>query len=163
LWRMNTRRMEAEVVRDSVLALGGSLDLTTGGPPIEHTQGQTVLRRSLYFRQDKERQMMFLSLFDGAKVSECYERKSTVAPQQALALFNSRIAAGQARRIADDYSTQSGSEFVTALFEHVLCREPSDEELAECAAFLAEFKESPEARRQLALVLLNHNDFVTIR
>ena len=107
--------------------------------------------------------MMFLSLFDGAKVSECYERKSTVAPQQALALFNSRIAAGQARRIADDYSTQSGSEFVTALFEHVLCREPSDEELAECAAFLAEFKESPEARRQLALVLLNHNDFVTIR
>ena len=39
LWRMNARRMEAEVVRDSVLALGGSLDLTTGGPPIEHTQG----------------------------------------------------------------------------------------------------------------------------
>ena len=163
LWRMNARRMEAEVVRDSVLSLGGSLDLTTGGPPIEHTQGQTVLRRSLYFRQDKERQMMFLSLFDGAKVSECYERKSTVAPQQALAMFNSRIAAGQARKIANVYSRQGGSEFVMVLFEHVLCREPSDEELAECTAFLAEFKGSAEARRQLALVLLNHNDFVTIR
>ena len=163
LWRMNTRRMEAEVVRDSVLALGGSLDLTTGGPPIEHTQGQAVLRRSLYFRQDKERQMTFLSLFDGAKVSECYERKSTVAPQQALALFNSRIAAGQARKIADVYSKRNGSEFVTALFEHVLCREPSAKELSECTTFLAEFKESAEARRQLALVLLNHNDFVTIR
>ncbi len=101
LWRMNARRMEAEVVRDSVLSLGGSLDLKMGGPPVEHTQGQNVLRRSLYFRQDKERQMTFLSLFDGAKVNECYERKSTVAPQQALAMFNSRMAAGQARKIAE--------------------------------------------------------------
>ena len=163
LWRMNARRMEAEVVRDSVLALGGSLDLTTGGPPVEHTQGQAVLRRSLYFRQDKERQMTFLSLFDGAKVNECYERKSTVAPQQALAMFNSRIASGQARKIADSYASAKGGEFVKALFEHVLCREPTTKELSECTAFLAEFKGSPEARRQLALVILNHNDFVTIR
>lgn len=63
-WRTNVRRMEAEAVRDSVLYLGDSLDVTMGGPPIEHTQGEAVLRRSLYFRQDKERQMTFLSLFD---------------------------------------------------------------------------------------------------
>ena len=163
LWRMNARRMEAEVVRDSVLSLGGSLDLKMGGPPVEHTQGQNVLRRSLYFRQDKERQMTFLSLFDGAKVNECYERKSTVAPQQALAMFNSRIAAGQARKIAETYGALNGSEFVKALFEHVLCREPAPKEQVECTQFLAEFKGSSEARRQLALVLLNHNDFVTIR
>ena len=163
LWRMNARRMEAEVVRDSVLSLGGSLDLKMGGPPVEHTQGQSVLRRSLYFRQDKERQMTFLSLFDGAKVNECYERKSTVAPQQALAMFNSRITAGQARKIAETYGELDGSELVKALFEHVLCREPTSEEQAECTQFLAEFKGSAEARRQLALVLLNHNDFVTIR
>jgi hypothetical protein len=163
LWGMNTRRMEAEVVRDSILSLGGNLDLTMGGPPIAHTQGQTVFRRSLYFRQDKERQMTFLSLFDGAKVNECYERKSTVAPQQALAMFNSQIAAGQARKIAQTHSTLNGSELVKALFEHVLCREPTPKEQTECTQFLAEFKGSAEARRQLALVLLNHNDFVTIR
>lgn len=163
LWRMNARRMEAEVVRDSVLSLGGSLDLTVGGPPISHTQGQTVLRRSMYFRQDKERQMTFLSLFDGAKVNECYQRKSTVAPQQALAMFNSKIAAGQARKIAETYVKVNGSEFVTALFEHVLCREPTSDEQAECIQFLTEFKGSATARHQLALVLLNHNDFVTIR
>jgi len=91
LWRMNPRRMEAEVARDSVLFLGGSLDATMGGPPIDHNQGQTVSRRSRYFRQDKERQMTFLSLFDGAKVNECYRRKATIAPQQALAMFNSQI------------------------------------------------------------------------
>ncbi len=163
LWRMNTRRMEAEAVRDSVLSLGGSLDLAMGGPPIEHTLGQTVLRRSLYFRQDKERQMTFLSLFNGAKVNECYQRKATVAPQQALAMFNSQIAASQARKIAETHGTLTGSEFVKALFEHVLSREPVPKEQVECTQFLAGFKGSAEARRQLALVLLNHNDFVTIR
>ncbi len=163
LWRMNARRMEAEVVRDSVLSLGGSLDLAMGGPPIEHTQGQTVLRRSLYFRQDKERQMTFLSLFDGAKVNECYQRKTTVAPQQALAMFNSQVAAGQARKIAEAHGTLNGSELVKTLFEHVLGREPAPEEHVECTQFLTEFKGSAEARRQLVLVLLNHNDFVTIR
>jgi len=163
LWRMNARRMEAEAVRDSVLSLGGSLDLAMGGPPIEHTLGQTALRRSLYFRQDKERQMTFLSLFNGAKVNECYQRKPTVAPQQALAMFNSQIAASQARKIAETHRTLNGSEFVKALFEHVLSREPAPKEQVECTRFLAEFKGSAEARRQLALVLLNHNDFVTIR
>jgi hypothetical protein len=163
LWRMNARRMQAEVVRDSVLSLGGSLDLTMGGPPIEHTQGQTVLRRSLYFRQDKERQMTFLSLFDGAKVNECYERKTTVAPQQALAMFNSQVAAGQARKIAETHGKLNGSKLVKAMFEHVLGREPAPQELAECTQFLTELRGREEARHQLALVLLNHNDFVTIR
>ena len=163
LWHMNARRMEAEVVRDSVLALSGSLDLTTGGAPIEHTQGQTVLRRSLYFRQDKERQMTFLSLFDGAKVNECYERKATVAPQQALAMFNSKIAAEQAQKIAAIYAAKTGGTLVQALFAHILCREPTPQEQTECTQFLAGFQGSATARQQLALVLLNHNDFVTIR
>lgn len=162
-WRMNTRRMEAEVVRDSILALGKSLDLTMGGPPIEHTQGQKTLRRSLYFRQDKERQMTFLSLFDGAKVNECYERKATVAPQQALAMFNSQIAAGQSQKIAAIYKDHRGTKLVTAMFEHILCRKPTESELAECRLFLEAFQNSPASRSQLALVLLNHNDFVTIR
>lgn len=162
-WRMNTRRMEAEVVRDSVLHLGGSLDVTMGGPPVEHTLGQSVLRRSIYFRQDKERQMTFLSLFDGAKVNECYQRKATVAPQQALAMFNSAIAAQQAKKITDRFAGSSGESYVRNLFEHLLCRPPSADEVAQCTAYLTSFKQGMEARRQLALVLLNHNDFVTIR
>lgn len=163
LWRMNVRRMDAEVVRDSVLYLGGSLDLKSGGPPIEHTSGQTVLRRSVYFRQDKERQMTFLSLFDGAKVNECYQRKATVSPQQALAMFNSRIASQQAGILTKRYVSLGSREYVNALFDHILCRAPTPEERNECTQFLSEFGSSPAARNQLALVLLNHNDFVTIR
>src|SRR5262249_41933583 len=39
LWRMNSRRMEAELVRDSVLHVAGNLDLTMGGPDIPHQLG----------------------------------------------------------------------------------------------------------------------------
>jgi len=163
LWRMNVRRAEAEAVRDSMLHLGGSLDVTMSGPPITHNQGQTVLRRSIYFRQDKERQMIFLSLFDGAKVNECYRRKPTVAPQQALAMYNSRIAATQSQKLAAALPGKSNEEFVTALFEHVLCREPTTSELKECVAFLSEHQDASRARQQLTLVLFNHNDFVTVR
>ena len=162
-WRAHVRRMDAEAVRDSVLALGQSLDEAMGGAPIDHGQGQTVLRRSLYFRQDKERQMTFLSLFDGAKVNECYERKATVVPQQALALFNSQLVADQAKKIADRYAGEEPESFVNLLFRHMLCREATLEERRECVQFLSEFGGSAESRHQLTLVLLNHNDFITIR
>ncbi len=162
-WRQNVRRMEAEVVRDSLLHVGGSLDISPGGPPIDHGQGQKVLRRSVYFRQDKERQMVFLSLFDGAKVSECYRRKTTVAPQQALAMFNSPLAASQSGRIAKQHDILDNKQFVTAVFEQVLGRRPTATEAADCVAFLVDLPDRQRARRQLALVLLNHNDFVTIR
>lgn len=163
LWRMNTRRAEAEAVRDSILHLGGSLDLSTGGPPIDNKQGQSALRRSIFFRHDKERQMTFLSLFDGAKVNECYRRRPTVAPQQALAMYNSPIAAAQSQKIAKAFSQHAGRGFIEALFEHVLCRSPKPAELKECETFLADIPDRNRARQQLTLVLLNHNDFVTIR
>ena len=162
-WRMNTRRAEAEAVRDSMLHLGGSLDLSTGGPPIDNKQGQSVLRRSIFFRHDKERQMTFLSLFDGAKVNECYRRRSTVAPQQALAMYNSPIAAAQSQKIAKAFSQSADPEFIVALFEHILCRPPTPAEQKECGTFLVDIPDRNRARQQLTLVLLNHNDFVTIR
>lgn len=162
-WRMNARRLEAEVVRDSVLHLGGSLDLTPGGSPVPFTQGQSVLRRSIFFQQDKERQMTFLSLFDGANVNECYRRKPTVVPQQALAMYNSEIAANQAEKLAAALPHETSPEFVTAIFKTVLCRPPSAEERSECESFLAQIPDAARGRQHLALVLLNHNDFVTAR
>ena len=162
-WRMNARRAEAEAVRDSILHLGGSLDLATGGPPIDNKQGQKVLRRSIFFRHDKERQMTFLSLFDGAKVNECYRRHPTVAPQQALAMYNSPIAAAQSQKIASTFAPSGAREFIDALFEHILCRPPTPGERKECETFLADIPDRGRARQQLTLVLLNHNDFVTIR
>ena len=83
---MPTRRLEAELVRDQIFFVAGRLDLATGGPDIDHAIGLTVPRRSLYFRHAAEKQMEFLKLFDAAAVTECYQRKESVVPQQALAL-----------------------------------------------------------------------------
>ena len=63
-----------------------------GGPDIDHKAGLTVPRRSLYFRHAAEKQMEFLQIFDAAGVTECYRRKDSILPQQALALANSELS-----------------------------------------------------------------------
>jgi len=190
LWRWTPRRAEAEVVRDCLFAIGGNLDLTMGGPDIDHHAGMTIPRRSLYFRHAAEKQMEFLQIFDGAGVTECYRRKESILPQQALALANSDLSLREARWLARTVSSEVGSDslsFVSAAFEHVLARSPSEAERAECLGFLgqgtaptnASIGESARAndmdckapatdpalrrRESLVHVLLNHHDFVTIR
>ena len=98
-------------------------------------------RRSLYFQHAAEKQMEFLQIFDGAGVTECYRRKESILPQQALALANSDLSLRQARRLARALSMQAGSDsasFVTAAFEQVLTRGPTEMERTECLGFLGE-------------------------
>jgi hypothetical protein len=189
LWRMNSRRVEAEVVRDCVFHVAGRLDLTMGGPDLDHNLGLTLPRRSLYFRHAAEKQMEFLKLFDSAAVTECYRRKESILPQQALALANSDLVRRHARILARALATKAGADadaFTTAAFERVLCRPPTAEEKKECAAFLKEQTERQaaaklpptppdkdgltpasdpalRARENLVHVLLNHHEFVTVR
>jgi len=189
LWRMPSRRLEAEIVRDNVLYVSGQLDLTMGGPEIDHKLGLTSKRRSVYLRIAAEKEVEFLKIFDGPSVTECYERKPSVMPQQALALANSELAITQARRLAKVLSseTRNHREFVSKAFERVLARPPTDVEARLCDDFLlagknqietatkegaliqvaSSAKSSPETlerrRENLILVLLNHNDFLTIR
>jgi hypothetical protein len=192
LWQFRSRRAEAEVVRDSLLYVSGKLDLTQGGPEIDQNQGLTSRRRSLYFRSAAEKQMTLLKLFDAAAVTECYQRKESIVPQQALALVNSELTLAQARliarRLASEHSSDA-AEFITAAFEQALTRSPTPEELAACLDFLDEqlklFKTDESrlvgttgdpadgkkpsadialrARENLVHVLLNHHEFVTIR
>jgi hypothetical protein len=165
VWRWNPRRAEAEVVRDCLFAVAGSLDSTMGGPDLDHAAGLAIPRRSLYFRHAAEKQMEFLQIFDAAGVTECYRRKESILPQQALALANSELSLNMARRIAHTLSERArsdSSEFVTAAFEQVLSRPPTDAERSECLRYLG----TPDgARRRASLVhvLLNHHDFVTMR
>ena len=143
LWRMNTRRLEAEAVRDSVLHVAGNLDTKRGGPDIGYQQGLTSRRRSVYFQHAYEKQMKFLELFDAANTSECYRRSESIVPQQALALANSTLALDQsrllARKLAKDSaanSDESQREFISLAFETILCRRPVEEELVTCCEFL---------------------------
>jgi hypothetical protein len=186
LWGMNARRMEAEVVRDSLLAAAGELDGRLGGPILDEKLGQVSHRRSLYFRFNTEYKMLFLDQFDPASPIECYERRESVVPQQALTLSNSALALSRSRLLARRLA--SSSDFVTAAFEQVLGRPPTAEERGRCDRFLAEqaalLKESTKltpyppgrdavvppatdaaqrARENLIHVLFNHNEFVTVR
>ncbi len=191
LWRMPSRRMEAELVRDGILFVSGELDLTLGGPDIDFALGMQTPRRSLYFRNAQEKQMEFLKLFDCAAVTECYQRKESIVPQQALALANSELTLVRARLVARRLHSvvASDEQFIVAAFEQVLSRPPSPEEISLTVAFLHEQREKlklagerlaqtggsiddvvrPSAepalrsRENLVHVLLNHNDFVTIR
>jgi hypothetical protein len=185
--------MEAEIVRDSVLAVAGSLDRTFGGPELDHNLGLTTQRRSLYYRHAAEKMMEFMDLFDGANVTECYQRTVSIVPQQALAMANSTLVLAQARLLTRKITKQLGetatpSDFIRTGFEHVLCRVPTDQEQALCGEFLTRQAQlladpkglsrftggqspsvapgaTPEmrARENLIHVLLNHNEFVTIR
>jgi hypothetical protein len=217
-WRMNSRRMEAEVIRDSLLHLGGVLDTTVGGPPIDHSRGDVTTRRSIYYRYSREDRLEFLTAFDAAGVEECYRRQQSIVPQQALALTNSAFVRDQARRIArqlqaDKSLDDSNHKFIATAFELILGRQPQRAEIAECAEFLEEQTKllahpealsayppqppppppdpevlkrvpglplvlgtaidlpafapatgpAPLARELLIHVLLNHNDFITVR
>jgi hypothetical protein len=186
VWRMPLHRLEAEAVRDSVLYVSGQLDLTMGGAELDHLQGDAP-RRSLYFRHAQEKQMEMLKIFDCAAVSECYERKESIVPQQALALMNSgfvlKNARALARKLSADATFQEPQMFIHAAFETVLARPPAEDELQACLAFLFEHATAPEtetlaadaascdqpaadpalrARENLVQVLMNHNDFVIV-
>ena len=97
LWRMNSRRMEGEIVRDNLLWVGGNLDDTMGGPEIPQTEALTSKRRSIYLRHAHEKLVEFVQIFDGPKTSECYQREESVQPHQALALANSPPYPGSCR------------------------------------------------------------------
>jgi hypothetical protein len=163
------------VVRDSILYLSGQMDPTLGGPEIDETKGLESRRRSIYFRHSPDTQMEFLKMFDAPNPAECYTRNESVVPQQALALANSKISQEQARLIAKSigFETEPGA-FVKAAFETVLGRLPSADEQSIGERFLqrqpdllASLKVSApagaRARESFVHVLLNHNDFVTIR
>jgi hypothetical protein len=188
-WRANGRRMDAEVVRDSLLQVAGLLDTTMGGPAIDEKLGLTSRRRSLYFRFNAEYKMTFLDQFDAASPTECFERTQSVVPQQALVLYNSVLALNASRELAKKLKTiRDPAAFITVAFEWILGRTPTAEESARCLQFLKDqellyagptrltpFPPGPtevvspaadpaqRAREDLVHVLFNHNDFVTIR
>lgn len=162
-WRTNTQRLEAEVIRDSMLFVSGQLDVTLGGPDIDFEQGEEVPRRSLYFRHAYEKQMLMMTIFDAASPNECYRRSPSIIPQQALALSNSPLSFRAARRLAESLEAQklAPRERIEQGFLRVLSRSPTAAELAACTEFLS--SDDQVSLENLMHVLLNHNDFVSVR
>src|SRR5262249_48657111 len=140
----NVGRMEAEVVRDSLLACAGQLELTMGGQELENTQALTTRRRSLYYscHPEGDGKSELGALFDAPDACECYRRTRTIVPQQALALTNSdlvhSLSAALAGSVWEGLPEQGRTPraFTTAAFETILGRQPRQGELDACAKFL---------------------------
>jgi hypothetical protein len=159
LWKMNPRPLEAEAVRDSLLSVAGLLDSTIGGPELDPAADDAPRpRRSLYFRHAPEKSMPFLTVFDGPSPTECYRRATTVVPQQAMAMVNSKLSARAAEAVAKTLPPGDATATVDAVYARLLGRSPTSVERELCVEYL---KKNPPAG--LVQAVFSHADFTTIR
>ncbi|MBY0587060.1 DUF1553 domain-containing protein [bacterium] len=179
-WRSNPRRMEAEVVRDAILACAEELDLVMGGQEIDANLGLTSRRRSLYFSSHGEGKMVLLETFDAPDVCDGYQRSTSIRPQQALALVNSELTLSASRALtaalnregSDGSNEENLRSFVAKSFQKILSRTPTKDETDAAMRFLSAGSSAGESltpERKFALrasfvhALFNHHEFVTVR
>ena len=159
LWRWRPRRLEAEAVRDSMLAVSGSLNHSMHGPsmfpriPDSVLAGQSRpgldwgepdpeqnLRRSVYIFVKRSLAVPELELLDSPDTtSSCEQRRVSTTGPQALTFLNGDFAHEQARRLAGRVMRATGEERanqVRGAFRMGLARGPSPEELKAALDFL---------------------------
>jgi uncharacterized protein DUF1553 len=172
-WRRPRTRLEAEVVRDALLAVGGTLDTRMYGPG---TLDPNSRRRSIYFTVKRSQLVPMMTVFDApdALAGVGDRPTTTIAPQALLLMNNPQVRATArsfARRVAPDAKT-SLEDAVKSGYLIALTRSPDSEELADSVAFVKRQMESYKAAgkgdgRELALAdfcqaLLCLNEFVYV-
>jgi hypothetical protein len=153
LWRYPVHRLDAESIRDAMLAASGELDRRMGGPYVptsrlsvsavavdENTNG--AHRRSIYLQHRRTQVESVLGAFDAPSVVfNCTRRDSTTVPLQSLALLNSDFIRRRATALAERLQREVGGDTdarVDHAFLLVLGREARDAEVDESQSFLAE-------------------------
>ncbi len=147
LWRMNLKRLEAETLRDAILAASGRLDRSLGGTPAllefdaaglqtvggEEPDTRNPLRRSLYILARRNYPLNFLEAFDYPKVTvNCTRRVNSVTPIQSLTLMNDPFVveeAGHLARRVRDLAGESPEDRVRMAYLLTLSRQPKPEEV----------------------------------
>ena len=136
LWRMNTRRLDAEQIRDAMLQVSGELDGTFGGPSVPASSP----RRSIYVKAIRNTPNAILGTFDMADgFRSTAHRNVTTTPLQALLMINGPFGLARANAMARRLQ-QSGSAdesgLVRAAFRLAYGREPSAAEGEAAIGFL---------------------------
>jgi mono/diheme cytochrome c family protein len=173
LWRRTPQRLEAEVIRDGMLAVSGTLDPTMFGPG---TLDEGHTRRSIYFMVKRSKLVSMMQLFDQPEplVSVGSRPSTTIAPQ-ALAFLNSPHVRGYAHNFAKclvPTFENSPADAVLQGYQAAIGRAPDKAELTAGVEFLAAQEKSYRASeksdaRELALtdfcqVLFGLNEFVYV-
>ncbi len=183
LHRMNVRRLEAEAIRDALLAVSGRLDRTMAGPSVPphlsafmDGRGRPATsgpidgdgRRSLYIQVRRNfLTPMFLAFDAPAPFSTMGRRNVSNVPAQALTLLNDPMMV----ELADAWAARSLAEGdqpverrIARLYESAFGRPPTDREVRQCAAFVAEGGTSDPLRAwtNLCHVLFNVKEFIYV-
>ena len=187
LWRFDRSRLDAESLRDAILAVSGGLNLERPGPhpfpPIEqwkwtqHAPFKDVYptdHRSVYLMTQRLQKHPYLALFDGPDTNTSVEARTKVtAPFQALYLMNNPWMRARAEAFANGVSGE-GSDRVAAMIERAWNRPPTVEESRRFLDYVAQYRGEAartgltliEAERDawtsLARVVLSANDFLYV-
>jgi hypothetical protein len=156
VWRMPRRRLEAEALRDTILAVAGRLDLTPpkGSAISRGGEGNVAFRffsgdpdassthRTVYLSIVRDRVPEMLTLFDFPDASLIIgERATTTVPAQALYLMNNAFVIRSAEAMADRLLAAKGEDADRLKLAYQLCysRPPSSVELEKAKQFLAAY------------------------
>jgi Protein of unknown function (DUF1553)/Protein of unknown function (DUF1549)/Planctomycete cytochrome C len=136
LWRMTTRRLDAEQIRDAILSATGELDVTAGGPGVDPGKP----RRSIYCRWLRNSRDPLLDVFDLPEgfVSTA-ERNVTTTATQALLMINSPYMLARAHALAERLQKEKYADdprLVEAAFRLTFGRPPTTSERDRLVAFL---------------------------
>ncbi|MFN3325452.1 MAG: PSD1 and planctomycete cytochrome C domain-containing protein [Bryobacteraceae bacterium] len=180
LARMSRYRLDADSVRDTILAAAGTLNLRMGGvgviPPLTreeilaarmpqlwpaHPDPSEHNRRSVYMQMKRSLTLPLLQIFDAPdSATSCARREtSTVAPQ-ALALMNSEFSSGQAEKFAARIREQAGEDpeaAVEAGWRIAFGRSPSAQERETALDYLRR-----NSLQRLCLLMFNMSEFIYV-
>ena len=185
LWRMNKQRLEAEALRDAILAVSGNLNIEAGGPGIKPrirpelltasqrnkwpaltTEGPAQWRRSVYIYVKRQLLLPMMELFDAPTTTEtCAIRTASVVPTQALLMMNDEFIEDQARYLSRRVRTETKTEAaaIERAFILTLAVPPTKSQLQDAETFLAarravylEESADDEAARHRAMSDLAH-------
>ncbi|MEZ5942355.1 MAG: DUF1553 domain-containing protein [Planctomycetaceae bacterium] len=180
LWRHSRRRLGAESIRDAMLQISGSLDLTPGGSAVSglgetavannqgekkgELKGDTGQRRTIYQPIIRNDLPDYLTIFNFADPEVCTgQRSETTVPAQALWMLNSEFVRQQAQRIAEALPSGEGvapGEQVDQLYLQILGRPATTEETERARVFISEANSNQmDGWAQLAQAMLASSEF----
>jgi len=138
--RFNRRRLEFEALRDTVLAVAGTLDLKPGGLPDDLAEEPFTTRRTVYGYIDRQNLPGMFRTFDYPNPdTSTAQRFATTVPQQGLFMMNSPFVQEQARGLVQRVEIrESGADRakIAALYRVVFQREPEANEIKLATAFI---------------------------
>lgn len=165
LGRANRRRLEAEAIRDSLLAISGRWDSTMGGPGF---QDAATPRRSLYLMSVRTgaKSAEFGPLFDAADCSGIVDRRNeSIVASQALFFMNdplvTDLAAALAARIVSEIPEPDSRARIDRLYQITLGRPPVAAEIEVGDAFLAD-QSAPDGWARYCRLIVCSNEFLFV-